>query len=346
MLQDVIARVKHRGDVNRSRWNPADMPALNGWPLRNYRWWRQQTNYRGPDNLCHFVRVALFWAPLRWLVQPVQRLGNATVTMVLVVLIALMIIALQLAILVQQGASTLLIGDAVIVGGVLAAWALVFLAKRYKRQLGSAGDWFIEAHPARIPWLRPWVAIPVALVALAPFSEAALSLVIIMAFVFGCFLILSGSAWLSHELSVRQRHRQEHLQKEVFLRTLFGMQHPDKVGNERAYLAWRERYIQWRLVQFQRGSWSSALMRYEDITPSMLMSRSTLPWRAMGMHTAADSIIRQREKQRTVYKPRRPSRAKKASVAVGQFFALVWAFIVINKWKICPIIQLPDESAH
>lgn len=65
-MNEMAEAVRRNGEAKRAVWDPADIVGLNGWPLTNYLWWRKKTGYDGPENFCHFLRVALFWAPLRW----------------------------------------------------------------------------------------------------------------------------------------------------------------------------------------------------------------------------------------------------------------------------------------
>lgn len=352
VLQDRIAEIKRRGDLNRSRWNPEDMPALSGWPLRVYRWWQEETGCYGRDNLCHFLRVVLIWAPLRWVTKPVRavmkplrRIFGSALVPIFMALLAVMVIGNEALWVARHGLVPVLRGNAILLAIIVAGWGIVRLVRRYKRQLGDALSWFVDARPARLPWLRPWLVVPAAAIVLAWFSEFMRSLVIIAAFIGILFGMMALIFWSSGKLETWMRLRNARAAKENFLRELFGALYPGKAGDEQAYAAWRERYIQWRIAQFQR-KWSTVhIHSYDDITYTMLTGGiGNIPYGSYIVHDKVERAIIARETERAE-RPKRPSRVRGALVAVGQFFQLIWAFIVIKKWKICPIIQL-DEPAR
>lgn len=58
----------------------------HGVPLRIYNYWRDNTlDNVGQENLCHFVRVILFWAPLMWLGGVIRRYRTALTAMAIAV---------------------------------------------------------------------------------------------------------------------------------------------------------------------------------------------------------------------------------------------------------------------
>ena len=41
------------------------------WHYRVYAWWAWRVSYTGQENLCHYMRVILFWSPATWLTHSI-----------------------------------------------------------------------------------------------------------------------------------------------------------------------------------------------------------------------------------------------------------------------------------
>lgn len=350
MLQEKIATLKRRSDLNRSRWNPIDMPVLSGWPLRNYRWWQQQTGYAGHEDLCHFIRVALVWGPLRWVTQPFRRLrGTKFGIYALQGIVGLLALTLEGILYAKNSPQAFLAVNGAVIGAALAIWGLVVLTSRFGRQLQEAVDWFIYEHPARLPWLRPWLIVPAALIGLAAFVPIVRMALLMFGVVVVVMGILLSIGWLADKAYVSSRRRQERARKEEFLRELFAQLHPDRFAEPKAYIAWRERYIQWRITLAKRAG-LRGIQRYDDITIGMLRDNvGILPYSAIYAHMSAQQKLRDREadkmlqEQLAAIMPKRPSPLRRILRPISQFFQLLWTFAVLWKKKACPIIELPDE---
>lgn len=114
-LREKARKVKSKGAAARRDWSPAP----GSWMLRVYQWWLKETGKSiSQENFCHFWRVVLVWAPLRWLKKPL--LG----------LFALAVAAgvTWLAMLFTDTAIAILIGGlsiGYIIFGLCAAWQLM-----------------------------------------------------------------------------------------------------------------------------------------------------------------------------------------------------------------------------
>lgn len=66
-------RILEWGEHRRGVWRPEE----GSLTLRAYRWWAKSSG-KAPaqENFCHFWRVALIWAPLRWLTMPLRWLAR------------------------------------------------------------------------------------------------------------------------------------------------------------------------------------------------------------------------------------------------------------------------------
>jgi hypothetical protein len=59
--------VLERGATRRGTWSPK----ADGMSRRIYKWWQARSNdVRSQENFCHYWRVVLIWAPLRWVAKP------------------------------------------------------------------------------------------------------------------------------------------------------------------------------------------------------------------------------------------------------------------------------------
>ena len=82
--------VRMDGDLNRKRKSLADMPLQ-----KVYRWWQQQSGnqHMAQDNLCHYFRVVMIWAPLRALLIVLKYVGMVVICLAIVGAIGALIIA-------------------------------------------------------------------------------------------------------------------------------------------------------------------------------------------------------------------------------------------------------------
>lgn len=67
-LRAKTIQTRKSGAAERRNWNPSEDDAH----YRIYAWWMDRTGNRpSRENFCHYWRVVLIWAPLRWLLVPI-----------------------------------------------------------------------------------------------------------------------------------------------------------------------------------------------------------------------------------------------------------------------------------
>lgn len=332
-MSAMVSSIRQDGEMKRATWDPANIVGLSGWPLRNYLWWREKKGYNGPENFCHFMRVALFWAPLRWV-------GYWADKIIFDKRFIVTIVGLSILYLVSSGSVALVL---LLVSIPVVGFVAVEVGKRLGPFISRGGKWFFGAHPSFAPWLRPWVVVVAAIGVLAPFSELALTATLMITIVLLFVGLMIGAGWSIDRQTVASKKRQElakqrilQLERELYLRTLFSIVHPKWVGNEARFFMWLARYEAWHLETTGRDI---NTMRVTEIA-------FRAPWPATIAHMEALSFYEENRREATEPVRLKPAKARRRLIPLGvvTFFQLVWAFVVTNKWKICPIISIPTPQ--
>lgn len=113
------------------------------WHGRWYMYWREHATWKKhgyKENLCHYVRVILFWAPIAWLsnYKPVKKINWPIVAYVPV----LAAVGLAIYAIVVEPLTTLMFAGMAV--GVLALSAgIIWLLDRYHKEIGG---WFTDQY--------------------------------------------------------------------------------------------------------------------------------------------------------------------------------------------------------
>ena len=220
--------------------------------------------------------------------------------------------------------------------------------------------WFVEAHPRRAAWLTPLRAFGVltllylvltAWVLPVPKAVAEVS-VQILAFSAGiavAAMLMALAANASSRLKDRQAKKraveeaariehQKKLNREV-LQTLFGLLHPEQKLDPVEYDRWIDEFASTTRYWSRENLYEVSLWELIDDMPHEWFS---LLLEHFGLDSSGELVDRYQPLVKAP-KPRKRAGANAAKAFVD-FFALLWAYIVTKKWKICPIVTLPDAQ--
>lgn len=169
----------------------ANRPALraggSSWHYRIYQWWRSHGGYwpeDAPENLCHYMRVVLIWAPWRWFYW-VPIVGDAPPLLFTVfgILIFILLASLYLNFAVT---ALVIVGTVIMLSIVL---GLVFISEKIGHALDFIGEWFFY----QTYWmtvLRPWTITLVIVLLFVNYFVGWEPIAILTAFIVGAGLLL------------------------------------------------------------------------------------------------------------------------------------------------------------
>lgn len=383
-LRQRAAQVKEVGAMERRNWNPAPGSAHH----KIYRWWQRKSGKHVPvENFCHFWRVVLIWAPLRWLAKPLLVLLSLAIVGGIVTL-AIFWLSTILGVLATITGLTYLVFGVRATGQLLnelnerefnefrwrwldkqnstvkAAVCLAVLPVELPLAvilivIGSlavllvslnedydvyrrVGHWLVGAHFSErkaLGWIRPWLAFPVALAITSIWFQAArVVLAFVGAFCVGTGLMLLGSYLIDR---ARERRKQAELEAEerarrlkrevtlMVLRRIFAIVHLKWIGSEARFQIWRQRYEKHCMDFWGRFP--------EDLPISTLLAH--VSDRYHKLYGRSDPV---QVSSGTPVEERKPSKVKRFVVNVGDFFVLIWSVVLTKKWKICPIVTIPE----
>lgn len=288
-MRDKINTVRTTGNVNRQTWDPETVPVLRGWPLQVYLWWAKASGHTGRDNFCHFCRVVLIWAPLRMLFR-------------------IVFWPLKKAIDSERA-------DA-------AADAMVEFFDDHGAAITRPFAWFFGAHPKQATWLRPWLAMPAALLVLGLTTRDGRAILVgvlimaltIVAFITACVGITKGVK--------AYQHRREQARIDAYLREM--------------YLRLYGRKLRFNELNFERWCKENNARRatYADTVLASFWFIKGNNRMAMNLYTTTfDRIVH----------PSGHSPKQKPTwlVNIGLGLELFVAFMAAKKKRICPIIEVP-----
>lgn len=372
-LRETAIDVKRQGAIARRDWSPSK----GSFHYRIYRWWERKSGKEVVrENFCHYCRVVLIWAPLRWLVKPmlyflmtafvvfvgvVLWLNRSDLPAVLLslVLIAYCVIGVfamaellaqlfpdeinGLGLLDDRSDSVkglvwlavlpvLIVSSILLLVALLLLWTLISLHEDYDlyRKVGrwSVGGRFGKA--AWISWLRPWY-IPAAVFAglsirfgffwywAIPVGAVALILAVAL-----------GISWLvdrgRNRIRARNRAERERralAERQRLLLLKFMVLHPARINAAGHYESWLQRYDDY--CQRRYGYTVLEMPEWRLLDDVSIRLNRLFP---------ANMTPNEAE-------PAKPSGLWSALVATGDFFVLIWSFVLTRKWKICPLVELP-----
>ena len=371
--------VKQQGEIRRRNWSPS----ADDSHYKVYRYWqRKSRKYRERENFCHYWRVVLIWGPLRFIgmvlsrVLPVMALGGLIAAFVLFklyqhfgeilggmaiiaaglgFLFLTIVVCMQLAYLtVKQDDKdlkvsfldhhrNLLLASAVVTAPLILLVTVVWLGSRFFLYLGSllkahadlfqqAARWFFLKHLGS-PWARPWMVVPATVLALSPWQSWALFVSMMMGVLVGflaCFVLL---AYLTDRSGKRReaRRQAEELGKrhDLNMRLLTArysiLRDLQKVSMAVNFLDWLEEYRD----EFKRRRDIDPL---EVKDPELILEdiRSEFNDSEWAVILNPDPL-------------KGPNISRRIMSGLADYLVLIWSVVLVNKWKTCPLVQLPSD---
>lgn len=405
--QERTRMVRTQGEIARRDWNPQPGSVH----LRMYQWWQERSKHgydRPRENFCHYWRVVMIWAPLRWLAPKLLALLIVAAVAALVigifvygstaayiagivlyglfgydvtvyvadkfvltnrnfeigsiikydqfykVLVAL-IMLVATPVIVAISAAALVVGTIVYAIYSLHAdydaFAVLRRIGRFIKQIFvAAGDsvwraikWLFTAHFSErwwLVWIRPFLVIPTgfAIVGLwyswAAFVAIGIGIAIVIAIAFIRLSYLSDKA-------TRQARSRQHESKiaecDKFFRNLFALQHPKHAEDESRYQEWFSRYRQHIWVTYGQdvyGRYTQYWYLFDrnielEIKYTEVYGQFDGVFLGMDIENRLESAMQQRPKQKS---------------GAVEFLAFIWSIVLVNKWKICPIVEIPERG--
>ncbi|MDN5835205.1 MAG: hypothetical protein L0H36_01050 [bacterium] len=400
--------VRKQGEIQRRDWNPQSGSVH----LRMYQWWQARSS-RAEDisreNFCHYWRVVMIWAPLRWAWPKLLVLLGAVAAMALItgifvygstfafiagivlyglfgldvtayvadkfvlanrnfeigsiirydqfdkVLVAL-IMFVAIPVIVAVSAAVLVI--ATIVYAIYSlhvdydAFAIIRIIGRFiNKVIATAIDslrraikWLFTARFSErwcLVWIRPVLAIPVVFIILgSQYSWAVAPAAIMFGATAMALLILSLSYLADKSVERARAGAQEAIKSEydVFFRNLFALQHPKCAKDEKHFQKWFARYRKHIMDRYDEDVYDEYIpYRYLfDRNFELADKYARVYGEPKGLFLGVDV----REK----LTPTEKKSKKKRQSSVVEFLAFIWSVVLVNKWKICPIVDIPERG--
>ncbi len=371
-------QVMSEGAMKRRNWNP-DADTFH---YKIYKYWRANSKrHVERENFCHYWRVVAIWGPLWFMVKPLLALlGVAALGGIVTIMVIFPKGVLQTAITIAVFAY-LLAGICVFIGimqefisdddhtswewlddrsTTIKALAVVLTLPVFVAALTVSavivsigavlvglnddydvyrrfGHWSINAKPSEhrwLSWIRPVLAIPVALVVSSIRYEVPryfLAAAALVAFSIGLSVLCAWYVETSRErrkLQNRIAQQEARRTQNVFmLRLKFALTHPEWATNEEMYQHWLKRFTSYSMSRYGQDplDMEEYKLWYYDL-------HKLRAWHDAKVHVTATGTA----------KSRSPRRMSKFARNVGDFFVLIWSVVLTKKWKICPLVALPE----
>lgn len=317
--RELARKIKERGTLERRNWDPHPDSAH----YRVYRYWQRKSKHMHVtnENFCHYWRVVFLWAPLHWLAFPafvvlvvgaVGMFGWLIAANILTVLEVVSVLLLVMA----------LIGY--IVGSVLVLMQLLY---ELNDELCShmEGHWLDRRSASFMP-LATFLSAPVLILATAVFSIVSLLVT---------FLLLESD----YQLYSRAANWFKYAQ-----------------FNDKRPVRW---FRPWMVVPgaiVALSPWLHAARVLLVVCGVIILAVLVLGILAF-LADAAKDIAAHIEKPRflqrntptkstsdrdadtEVASPR--SRVRRIVSGTLDMLSLVWAIVLVRKWRVCPMVELP-----
>ena len=376
-LRQQAEQVISEGAMQRRNWNPD----LDTFHYKIYKYWRTRSKrYIPRENFCHYWRVVAIWGPLRFMVKPLLALLGVAVLGGIIAVLAIfpkdalqfvaitagfiyigggILIYLQILqeIVLDNGTpwewfddrSTTVKALAVLVTlpvfvGALAVTAVVASIGTVLIGLGDDydfyrrfGRWSITAKPGEskwLSWIRPVLSVPLALVVLSIWyvlPRVFLATAALFALVMGLSVL---AAWYVETSRTRRKEQYRIAQKEArraqnafMLRLKFALTHPERAADEEKYQQWLKRF-----TSYSKSRYGQDPLTMEEYQLWRYDAHKLIAWRDAGAAVASAVST----------KSRSPRRFSTFARNVGDFFVLIWSVVLTKKWKICPLVALPE----
>jgi len=360
-LRQQATVLKTAGAATRRNWNPSPDSSH----FKVYRWWLRKSGKQVPvENFCHYWRVVVLWAPLRLLAKP------------LLVLAALVVVAAIVMLTVAQTSITLgvilaLVGVVYLVFSIVVVTQLFYVAAlplelivavsmlvfgpivialkslhTDHKLYGRVVNWSVDTHfsdRVALTWIRPWLAVPAALAVLSVWYEVPRVILLSAGGLAVLCGVVVGLAYLSDRATERrkaaervmkaQQQERKKVATKVVLQQLFVVLHPEWVNDNSRFQAWLERYEGWCVSYWDDTAYDLPFHYHLWFTSKRYEKR----YGQGAAEAAAEKIAQPR-----VVKRKKPCKLRRTMRGVGDFFVLIWSFVLTRKWKICPIVQLPE----
>lgn len=367
-LQESRQMILSRGDASRLNWDPD--PA--SFHYRVYRWWAKKANrdIDTEDNFCHYWRVVMIWAPLRFLANPVfyatigavllvsagmllYCLWVAAVTYGLPLVVGLLAVALYIPVGIGMNRSAAASWMSFVAGkrtpaGVFtdvptsAIKAAVFLPvftamlliatisglvalPQTRYQVYSRfSHWLVSARNGKW-WARPGFGLVIALIALAPFSEVALGVVLSLATIAA---VAGFIVWLGY-LADKGETRRKAISYAQMLEAIYAMQRP-ATGYDKWVVRFEKRCR--RLGAYLNNT-------YPDFS-DLAYRGGVFGEKFYYMSEYREALSVQQARSEGLRKLSQRQQRNPFAKAVTDYLALLWAVIVAAKWRVCPKVKV------
>lgn len=406
--QERTRAVRTQGEIARRDWNPQPGSVH----LRMYQWWQERSKQgydRPRENFCHYWRVVVIWAPLRWLAPKLLVLLSVAAIAALVigifvygstfafiagivlyglfgldvtayvadkfvlanrnfeigsiirydqfdkVLVAL-IMFVAIPVIVAVSAAVLVI--ATIVYAIYSlhvdydAFAIIRIIGRFiNKVIATAIDslrraikWLFTAHFSErwwLVWIRPVLVIPVVFIILGFQYTWAVAPARIMLGATVAALLITGLSYLADRSILRANDRNQAVIKseyDVFFRNLFSLQHPKSAKDEKRYQKWFARYRKHIMDRYDEDVYD------EYVSYRYLFSRNfELADKYAKVYGEPKGYFLGIDIREKLVSTGEKSKKKRQS-SVVEFLAFIWSVVLVNKWKICPIVEIPERG--
>lgn len=215
------------------------------------------------------------------------------------------------------------------------------------RAIWSAIKWSFTARPGYsvwVSWIRPILVLPIVLAILAPQHLWATVLWPILSGALLAGLIILCITWVADIVHQRREAQRTELYEhelkrneailDRFFRNLFTLKHPGPV-DEAMYTAWRDSYCRRIDLPDSKDLVGIGYIAYFDLFDRSLEDMNQyeamygpLPV-LMRLGDQSDSSVAKKTRRR--------------SAGIIEFLSFSWSIIVVNKWKICPIVEVPRD---
>lgn len=317
-LRDKARQLRSEAEASRGIYQPG----ADSRSFKIYRWWQRETDSnRSKENFCHFYRVVLIWAPLRFVGKFLERRVLFPLWAWLGI-VGLLSLYTGLHLVYGWAWLSMLVNTAFIVGGAMlfflnAAWLIMFVERVDKKQWGS----FYQHNQMTYVLLLPVAGIVTGLVILVMLPIIWLAEIITLAEKGGIFKKIW--AWMCGKRGPK------------FLRpgALLGY------GLVAALIILSYFY----LFAFQ-------VLLALIFTIFAITLAAIITFFGSHFHDKQKAQVVKLAEEQGITEKEAAARYKK-SQRIGKiwrsftgFSHLVWQLILTAKWKICPIIKFPDGS--
>ena len=400
--------VRAQGEIQRRDWNPAP----DSVHLRMYQWWQARSS-RADDisreNFCHYWRVVMIWAPLRWVwpkllillgVAAVVALavgifvyGSSFAIIIGYVVAGLIYFVVSIDVTVYLygklrgrhpsasgsglfsydeikpvyfAAIVLVTSPGIAVVSAIAATvagimygikavranryvhASMLAIGRFFRAIGkgiaAAFVWLFTADFSDrwwLTWIRPYLIVPIGFAVLGCWHPWAFVPAIAMAFVIVIVMAVLGLSYLADEAKRAALDRRDAAIKaemDKFFHNMFALQHPKYAGDDIRYQKWFARYNRFMKDKYGEDVYDehAPIWRYFDYEDGLMRKYIDMYGEMIGGHSFA---LRYIYRQRSL----RDKPKKKCQSGAVEFLSFVWSVVLVNKWKICPIVEIPER---